>query len=147
MRIANSIQSFRQARRVVGLLLASSASVLTLSPAQADQSIKIGVIAPAAAIIGKAIFQGAELAVEQINANGGVSGRRIVLIKYDNHASASDAVRAFQRAAQQDHVVAVTGSFISEVALAVEPWAARLKTPFIITGAASTQITKKPHDN
>ncbi len=147
MHIANPIQLFRQAWRVVGLLLASTASVLILSPAQAAQSIKIGVLAPAAAIIGKAIFQGAELAADQINANGGVAGRRIDLIKYDNHASASDAVRAFQRAVQQDHVVAVTGSFISEVALAVEPWASRLKTPFIITGAASTQITKKPHDN
>jgi len=149
MHIADSDKLLRRARRVAGALLAGSAiaGMAALAPAQAAQPIKIGVLAPASAINGKAIFQGAELAADQINANGGINGRQIKLITYDNHASASDAVRAFQRAARQDHVVAVTGSFISEVALAVEPWAARLKTPFVVTGAASTEITKKIHDH
>ncbi len=132
----------QQVRGGFAALAAGVALAVTAGPLYAAQPIKIGVIAPAAAIDGKSIFQGAELAAEQINAKGGIAGRQIKLIEYDDHASASDGVRAFQRAARQDRVVAMVGNFISEVALAVEPWAARLKVPYIITGAASTQLNK-----
>ncbi len=54
-------------------------------------------------------------------------------------------MRAFQRAVQQDKVVAVIGSYISEVALAIEPWSARLHMPFITPGAASNEISKQVH--
>jgi branched-chain amino acid transport system substrate-binding protein len=56
-------------------------------------------------------------------------------------------VRAFQRAVQQDHVSAVIASYISEVVLALEPWAGRLKTPMITPGAASDLITQRVHDD
>ncbi|HYW75712.1 MAG TPA: ABC transporter substrate-binding protein, partial [Gammaproteobacteria bacterium] len=131
-----------RARHGLAALMATAALGLAAAPAHAAKPIKIGVIAPASAIDGKSIFNGAELAAQQINANGGIDGRQIKLIKYDDHASASDGVRAFQRAARQDHVVAVVGNFISEVALAIEPWAARLKMPYVITGAASTKLNK-----
>jgi len=71
----------------------------------------------------------------------------IEIIAYDDHSSASDGVRAFQRAATQDKVVAVIGSYISEVALAMETWSARLKMPFITPGAASNDISKHVHDD
>ncbi len=127
-----------------GLALALGAAV-GFSPisahAAAKAPIKIGVIAPFSAIDGISIVNAAEMATDDINAHGGIDGRKIELLKYDDHASAADGVRAFQRAVKQDHVVAVVGTFISEVALAVEPWAARLHEPFLITGAASDQIT------
>ena len=50
-------------------------------------------------------------------------------------------MRAFQRAVNEDHVNAVIASYISEVVLALEPWAARLKTVMITPGAASDVIT------
>lgn len=139
----------RQKSAAVCLLSLASAFCLGFgiaSVASAAQGpIRVGVLAPAAHIEGKALFQGAELAANDINAAGGVNGRKIKLIKYDNHGSATDSVRAFQRAVNQDHVVAVVGDFISENALAVEPWAARMKIPYIISGAASTEITHKVH--
>jgi branched-chain amino acid transport system substrate-binding protein len=51
-------------------------------------------------------------------------------------------VRAFQRAVNEDKVNAVIASYISEVVLALEPWAARLKTLMITPGAASDVITQ-----
>ena len=51
-------------------------------------------------------------------------------------------MRAFQRAVNEDHVNAVIASYISEVVLALEPWAGRLKTVMITPGAASDVITK-----
>ncbi|MDE2007467.1 MAG: ABC transporter substrate-binding protein, partial [Rhodospirillales bacterium] len=109
--------------------------------------IKIGVISEQSAIVGQSISQGAQLAAADINAHGGVMGRKIEIITYDDHSSAADAVRAFQRAVQQDHVNAVVATFISEVALAIEPWAARLHTVTVTPAAASDLISKQVHDN
>lgn len=126
-----------------GLMLAGP--LATAAPKKAP--INIGVTAPFSAIDGASIINGAEMAVAEINAHGGINGHQIKLFKYDNHASATEGVRSFQRAVNQDHVTAMIGSWISEIALAMEPWSGRLKTPFIITGAASTDITKHVHDD
>ena len=121
-------------------------AALGLGAARAAEPIKIGVISEQSAIVGQAILQGAQLAADDINAKGGVDGRKIEIVAYDDHSSASDGVRAFQRAAQQDHVVAVVTTFISEVALAIEPWAARLHMPTVTPAAASDLISKQVHD-
>jgi branched-chain amino acid transport system substrate-binding protein len=115
--------------------------------ARAADPIKIGVISEAEALGGSAISNAAKLAAEEINAAGGVNGRMIEIVAYDNHSSAPDAVRAFQRAATQDKVSGVIASYISEVVLALEPWAGRLKMPLITPGAASDLITKRVHDD
>ena len=44
----------------------------------------------------------AQLAADEINAHGGVDGRKIEITTYDNHSSAADSVRAFQRAVSED---------------------------------------------
>jgi len=115
--------------------------------ANAEEPLVVGVIAPRAHIDGRSIFQGAEMAVEEINAAGGVNGRMIKLKEYDDHASTTDGVRAFQRAVNQDGAIAVVGNFTSEVAMALQPWSARLKEPYIITGAATTKLGMKVHEN
>ncbi|MGH7049879.1 MAG: ABC transporter substrate-binding protein, partial [Acetobacteraceae bacterium] len=124
--------------------LAGLAALPSLARA-AGEPIKIGIIAEASTIDGSAIPKGAQMAVEAINARGGVLGRPLQLVVYDDHVSSSDAVRAFQRLASQDQVAAVIASFVSEVALALEPWAARLKMPFITPGAASDKISEEVH--
>jgi branched-chain amino acid transport system substrate-binding protein len=126
------------------LAVASAVLLFAIGPlAQAEDKgpIKIGVIAEAQAVAGSSIPQAATLAADEINAKGGVDGRKIEIVSYDNHSSSAESVRAFQRAVNEDHVNAVIGSYISEVVLALEPWAARLKTVFITPGAASDVIT------
>ncbi|WP_428486743.1 ABC transporter substrate-binding protein [Rhodopila sp.] len=118
------------------------------SPAAwAADPIKIGVIAETSAISGVGIPNAAKMAADEINAKGGINGRMIEIVSYDDHNSATDAVRAFQRAAQEDKVSAVIASYISEVVLALEPWAGRLHMPMITPGAASNDITKRVHDD
>ena len=126
------------------LLLASCACLLA-GAAYAADPIKLGVIAENSAISGIAIPNGVQVAVDEINAKGGVDGRQIQIVAYDDHNSAADAVRAFQRLANEDKVVAVIGSYTSEVALALEPWSGRLKLPFITPGAASDELGKRIH--
>ncbi|MCK1474482.1 branched-chain amino acid transport system substrate-binding protein [Bradyrhizobium sp. LB1.3] len=122
-----------------GALMTASGAALAADP------IKIGVIAEAQAIAGASIPQAAQLAADEINATGGVDGRKIEIIGYDNHSSSADSVRAFQRAVNEDKVQVVIASYISEVVLALEPWASRLKTPFVTPGAASNEISKSVH--
>jgi branched-chain amino acid transport system substrate-binding protein len=126
------------------VFVAVTTALFTLS-ANAAKPISIAVIAPKSTLVGRSIFQGAEQAASEINSNGGVNGRQIQLHKYDDHASATDSVRAFHRAVQEDHAIAVVGNYISEAAIATEPWAARLKEPYIVTGAASTKISARVH--
>jgi branched-chain amino acid transport system substrate-binding protein len=121
---------------------ASLATLLAATAAFADSApIKIGVIAENQSVAGSSIPLAAQLAADEINAHGGVDGRKVELVTYDNHSSSAESVRAFQRAVSDDHVNAVIASYVSEVVLALEPWAARLKTVLITPGAASDVIT------
>ncbi len=134
--------------RTVSAAVAMCALVLIFcNAARAAEPVRIGVIAPFGQISGRSITQAAELAADEINASGGINGRPIKLYKYDTHSSATKGVRAFQRAVKQDHAVAVVGAYISEVALATLPWAARLKEPYIITGAGTTKVFDDIHKN
>jgi branched-chain amino acid transport system substrate-binding protein len=126
-------------------LLPALAVVALPTLAQAADPIKIGVIAENSAIGGIAIPNAAQIAADEINAAGGIDGRKVELVMYDDHNSAADAVRAMQRLANQDKVNAVIASYVSEVALALEPWSGRLKMPTITPGAASDEISARIH--
>jgi len=129
--------------------LAATAVICLAAPAyaQSGEPIKIGVIAEVQSIAGADTGHGAQIAADEINAKGGILGRKIEIVTYDNKSSSADSVRAFQRAVSEDKVSAVIASYISEVVLALEPWAARLKVPLITPGAASNEITKAIHND
>jgi len=149
-----SIHSAKGGSRTKSLVFAGALAATTIlagsstvALAQADGPIKIGVIAEVQSIAGAATPGGAQIAADEINAKGGVNGRKIEIVTYDNKSSSADSVRAFQRAVSEDKVSAVIASYISEVVLALEPWAARLKMPLITPGAASNEITRPIHDD
>src|ERR1700712_4913011 len=102
-------------RSLRGLLLGAAALGLlaTVSgQALAADPIKLGVIAEAQAIAGASIPQAAQLAADEINAKGGVDGRMIEIVTYDNHSSSADSVRAFPRAVKEVKVHAVIGRLL-----------------------------------
>jgi branched-chain amino acid transport system substrate-binding protein len=137
-------------KRAVVAAAATGLALAVATPGYAADTIKIGVIAEAQAVAGSSIPQAAQLAADEINAAGGVDGKKIEIVSYDNHSSAAESVRAFQRAVSEDHVNAVIASYISEVVLALEPWTGRLKTVMVTPGAASDVITQniaKDYDN
>ncbi len=119
-----------------------AAMIGSAAQAQTKEPIRIGVISEAQAVAGSSIPLGAQIAADEINASGGVDGRKVEIISYDDHSSSAEAVRAFQRAVNEDHVHAVIASYVSEVVLALEPWAGRLKTVMVTPGAASDVITQ-----
>lgn len=128
-------------------VIAGSVALAAAQARAAEPPIKIGVISEESSVAGASIARGARMAADEIDAAGGVNGRKIQIITYDDHSSSADAVRAFQRAARQDKVNAVIVSYISEVVLAVEPWAGRLHMVTVTPGAASNDISKHVHDD
>src|SRR5665213_2705473 len=107
--------ALKQTLRASTSLIALAGAValgLFAGPALAADPIKIAVIAEAQAIAGASMPQAAQLAADEINAKGGVDGRKIEIITYDNHSSSADSVRAFQRAVNEDKVNIVIASYI-----------------------------------
>jgi branched-chain amino acid transport system substrate-binding protein len=82
--------------------------------------IRIGVIAPFSAIDGASIINGCELAVEQINAKGGILGRQVELLSEDStSADTGTAVQKARKLIQRDKVDFVLGNVNSSMALAI----------------------------
>ena len=125
--------------------MASAALALAVAqPASADDQapIKIGVIAEAQAVAGSSIPQAAQIAADEINAKGGVDGRKIEIVSYDNHSSSAEVGARVPARRQRGSRQRGDRSYISEVVLALEPWSGRLKTVMITPGAASDVITQ-----
>lgn len=83
--------------------------------------------------------KGMELALEQINAAGGVNGKKLELVVRDDNSNPGDAVRAAQELLTRDKVDVLTGTFLSHIGLAVADFAKHKKQFFL----ASEPLTDK----
>ncbi|MBI5251442.1 MAG: ABC transporter substrate-binding protein [Desulfomonile tiedjei] len=122
---------------VLGILLSSSAVL-------AQDTIKIGfiyVLSGRGAVFGEVAKRGAELAIEEINSAGGISGKKLVGIFEDDQGKPEIAVELTKRFVQKDRVDAIIGVVTSGSAEAVAPLAAELKVPLIITTATTPVVT------
>ena len=84
---------------------------------------------------------GAYLAIEEINAGGGVLGRPLELISRDDNGKPEDAVRAANELVFSSKVAVLTGTFYSHVGLAVSDFAKRNKVLFVAPEALSDALT------
>jgi branched-chain amino acid transport system substrate-binding protein len=75
---------------------------------------------------------GMDLALEEINAAGGALGRKLEIIAYDDAGKPAEAVTRAQQLVSQDNVALLTGTFLSNIGLAVSDFAARNKVPFLV---------------
>ncbi|NIA03594.1 MAG: ABC transporter substrate-binding protein, partial [Nitrospirae bacterium] len=121
----------------------------TVPDVKVPESIKIGLVAPlsgGASDVGNDMKQAAILAVEEINADGGVLvtefGVKIPLelVEGDTQTSPTEGVTAVERLITSENVVVLVGGFSSGVTLADQVPAAD-KVPYVITGASSAQVT------
>jgi branched-chain amino acid transport system substrate-binding protein len=81
--------------------------------------------------LGKMVDSGARLAIDEINANGGVNGKTIKLITYDTKGDVNEAINAFTRAVTSDKVSAIIGPPVANIALAIAPISERYNVPFL----------------
>jgi branched-chain amino acid transport system substrate-binding protein len=124
---------------LVSLMLATTAT------AQA-QDVSIGLVAPLtgpAASYGKDILNGTSLAIEEINAAGGIGGRKIVLLQGDDRGSPKDAANVAQTFVSDTKVLAMIGGATSTATFGAVPVAQKGKLPFMITLASHPDLTKE----
>jgi branched-chain amino acid transport system substrate-binding protein len=93
------------------------------------------------ATFGISTDDGVKLAVKERNAAGGIHGKQIHLIAYDDQGKQAEAVTAVTRLIQQDHVVAVIGEVASSLSLAGGQVAQRLGTPMISPSSTNAKVT------
>jgi branched-chain amino acid transport system substrate-binding protein len=92
--------------------------------------------------------QAVELAVEEVNARGGVLGRKIEVVFRDDKGQPAEAVKHAQELVTGDKVALISGTFLSNVGLAVSDWARQNKTLFVAAEPLTEAITwSKGHDH
>ena len=84
--------------------------------------------------------KGWELAVEEVNAAGGVLGRKIEIVSRDDNGNPGDAVRVAEELLSREGAVFLIGTFPSNVGLAVADFAKQRKTLFIAAEPLSDKI-------
>ncbi len=114
-------------------------------PAQAQTTIRLGLVSALSgqnAKSGEAIVRGLSLALDEINAQGGLLGKKVELVTRDDESNPAKGVVAARELVQREHVVAFFGGVDTPVSLAIVPFANQAKVPFIGVWAAGTAITK-----
>ena len=115
-----------------------------ISRAQSDV-IRIGHLTPRTGYLGplgEFAVQAADMAVAEINAAGGVNGRKIELLKEDSVNPQTASTKA-ERMVERDKVACIIGEISSASALTISQVAERTKTLFINTGANSDELRGK----
>lgn len=135
----------RGATKLLGLMIGMA--LTGMASAQAAEPIKIGVIGPTKTLVGRQGVQGATLAAEIVNREGGIlGGRQIKLVTYDTNFAPAEGVAAVQRLLTQDEVKIITGEVSSTVALAAIPVVQAEGAIFIATVPKHPDVTRSGSD-
>jgi branched-chain amino acid transport system substrate-binding protein len=128
-------------QRLLAMVVAAS---LAPGVAAAQSTIKIGYPMPLsgpASVYGVPITKGAEMAVQEINASGGILGKKVELLSRDSKASADEAVRLARELIIKNGVDFMSGTLTSAEAPAVSTIAKENKIVFVAPTAKTIQLT------
>src|SRR6266850_3684014 len=126
------------------LILIAAALVVVPMPAAAQKRIKVGMPMPLSgppALFGDPASKGAQMYVDEINAKGGVLGRKLELIVRDSKADANEAVRQARELILKDNVEFLVGTLTSAEGPAVSVVAKENKIVFIAPIPKTDQLT------
>lgn len=125
-------------------LAATALSFAMMAPTYAE-TVKIGVNQPltgAIAASGNYILEGAKIAADEINANGGVKGKQIQLVVEDNKGNPTEAANVTEKLIVRDKVPVLMGAWGSTLTLASMPKLMEYKVPMVVETSSSVKITK-----
>jgi branched-chain amino acid transport system substrate-binding protein len=129
-------------------LLTSIAAAALLSTGLATQAfaqtIKIGVNEPLTgpfAASGTYVVNGAKIAADEINAKGGLLGKKIELVIEDNKSNPTEAAAVAEKLITADKVPVIMGAWGSSLTLAVMPKLMEYKVPMVVETSSSGKIT------
>ncbi len=115
-------------------------------PAAAQTPIKIGAsmsVTGTYAKPGTYQKQGYDVCIDELNAKGGILGRKVELVIYDDQSNPATAVRLYEKLITEDKVDAVMGPYSSAVSEAVANVTEKYKKVMVAPLAATTSIFKK----
>ncbi len=95
------------------------------------------------ATFGQSTHNGIMIAVEEINAAGGVNGRKIRILPEDDQSKQEEAANAVTKLISQNNVVAVLGEVASSASIAAAPICQANKVPMISPSSTNPDVTKK----
>jgi len=125
--------------------MALAAAFVTSFPAIAANEIKIGLVTALSgqsARAGEAITRGLSIAIDELNAAGGVLGRKFVLVSRDDEATPAKGVTAARELVFNEKVAVLFGGLDTPVSMAIVPIMNQAKVPFMGPWAAGTAITR-----
>lgn len=132
---------------LLGIVLAGlTAAAMTTGAAtiaSAQDEIKIGEINSYSALpsFTEPYRKGWQLAVEEVNAAGGINGKKLVVVSKDDGGKPADAVTAANELVSSEKVVMLTGTFFSHIGLAVSDFAKQKKVFFLAAEPLTDAIT------
>jgi branched-chain amino acid transport system substrate-binding protein len=132
-----------RARLLAGIL---GCVVGQLTAAHATEPIKIGEIDPLTgkeASFGQSTQKGVTLAIEEINARGGLLGRPLEVVVEDNQSRAGDSPTVARKLITHDKVVALISGGTSTTCLEMAPICQAARIPFVASSATAPEITEK----
>ena len=130
--------------RLAGIVSAAMATALLAPlPAQAQDTLKLGLVAAMSgqsAKSGEAIVRGLSLAIDEVNAKGGLLGKKVEFLVRDDESTPAKGVLAARELVQREKVAALFGGLDTPVSIAIVPFANQTKTPFMGVWAAGTPL-------
>jgi branched-chain amino acid transport system substrate-binding protein len=127
------------------LILAGAAALALAVPAKAQETLKLGLVAAMSgqsAKSGEAIVRGLSLAIDEINAKGGLLGKKVELLVRDDESNPAKGVVAARELVQREKVTMVFGGLDTPVSMAIVPFMNGAKVPYMGVWAAGTPITR-----
>jgi branched-chain amino acid transport system substrate-binding protein len=130
-------------RHMFYLALAGTLAAGFTTPASAQSTIKIGELNSYKAFPAflEPYKKGWEMAIEEINAKGGVNGKKLEVISRDDGANPGAAVRAAEELVTREGVAVLAGTFLSNIGLAVTNFAGQKKVFFLAAEPLTDKIT------
>ncbi len=119
-------------------------SLTLLASAASAQTIKIGVNEPLTgpfAASGTYVVNGAKIAADEINAKGGVLGKKIELVIEDNKSNPTEAAAVAEKLITSDKTPVMMGAWGSSLTLAVMPKLMDYEVPMLVETSSSGKIT------
>lgn len=109
-------------------------------------TIKVGILGCHTgdnAVYGLAVRNGAQLYINEVNANGGINGKQIEMVVYDNKADNAEAITAFNRMVDQG-ITALLGDVLTGNTIAVVGEAYPINMPMVTASATAAEVTYDP---
>ncbi|HYB40360.1 MAG TPA: ABC transporter substrate-binding protein [Candidatus Methylomirabilis sp.] len=128
----------------LAVLALPAPAALAQVPGVTGDTILIGSFGPLTGpnyLFGKLVMNGVEVVYNEVNKQGGVNGRKLVLVREDDRCDPATAIAAVKKLIFQDQVFMINGGGCSNAAIAARPEIEQAKVPWVVFAAVADEVT------